>query len=214
MTAHPEALTHERVWATRVLSDLERLGAHNGYLWPPQSTGPRTTHRGYSYDVPKEEQVRAYLVRAIEEKGNLVAEVDWTWYRSPKQKWKLDVATFATTNRDDTLPQHLIEVKRVWRLQRLGWFEKPPELVESLKKDQRRLEEVRHELAAQFPSWRPRSVGLFIIELLDSPSATFDFGDMPTQLLTEQPAVLTAARDAPVELNVRAHWLSVLGAPA
>jgi len=104
------------------------------YLWP-ECHGNWSKCPGYSYELPKEEQIRSALASELW-KTEKTLELEWNFYqRDGKfiQKQEVDIAAFP-----DEKVVHLIEVKRIWNLN--GWVKKSENLISSVRIDAERLQ--------------------------------------------------------------------------
>ena len=118
----------------------------NWYLWPekdPKKPGAVLWSRcpGYSYDLPKEEQIRTELACELRSR-ELSMELEWNYYqlqdlRHP-QRQEIDLAVFE----ENAL--HLVEVKRIWNELDI-WVNKSKELVLSVQSDEMRLRRIMME---------------------------------------------------------------------
>jgi hypothetical protein len=106
---------------------LQAIGDRATYLWPTAGKADRAC-RGYSYDIPKEEQIRSALWAALQSSGELSCELEWNAYvcerEIPSVAGEIDIVGFDSTK--EGLPVLLVEVKRAWML--MGWCNKLSEM--------------------------------------------------------------------------------------
>ncbi len=115
----------------------------NWYLWPendPNKQGSVLWSKcpGYSYDLPKEEQVRTELACELRDQG-LSSELEWNYYLPQDLrhtlKQEVDIAVFEENS------LHLVEVKRIWNELDI-WVDKPKELILAVQSDEMRLRRI------------------------------------------------------------------------
>lgn len=125
---------------------LEQVGRSSSYLWTDNKLWS-----GYSYTIPKEEQIRSALYAALSKE--LVVETEWTLYEpGPRQGQvracgEIDLVGFTLQGEAKagvTPPVLLLEVKRAWHI--AGWNNKPQEMARAIERDVERLREIKKKL--------------------------------------------------------------------
>lgn len=201
-------LTELGLVADRTLAALEAVGQRNGYFWPERD-GTLSQWHGYTYEIPKEEQVRTELVSNLKSEGRAI-EVEWNWYHSqrPQECGEVDIAVFDTLDR---LPSHLIEVKRTWRIS--GWNAKPAEQRAGLEADLARLRDISESVARGFRAHSFGLLGVFVVDLCAPNEPRLDLSSLSVRprSLSERPAELRFERGAGLPLTLQAHamWLGL-----
>ena len=71
-------VTQLRKAAGEVMTALSRTSEAARYAFPIR--GAFKTFSGYSYDLPKEEQIRSQLYRALANEQGLTCELEWNLY--------------------------------------------------------------------------------------------------------------------------------------
>lgn len=119
--------------AQAVRDDLATVGRHAAYVWP---SGPATAWEGFSYEIPKEEQIRSCFWARMHEGSSLACELEWNVYvrgeRGVKLLGEVDLVGFRVSEHRAP-PVLLLEFKRVWTL--LHWVKKPAELTRGIERD-------------------------------------------------------------------------------
>lgn len=134
--------------ASIVLDDLQRIHNNTSYFWPSQDT--QTWWRGYSYYLPKEEQIRSAIYARLNDIGYF-PELEWNIYSSRKNEkitpsGEVDLVVFEQ-NEDPNWgnPIAFLEVKRVWNLP--DWQNKPTEQAQKQWDDLQKLSNLKDFLA-------------------------------------------------------------------
>ncbi|MCC7015246.1 MAG: hypothetical protein IT454_21990, partial [Planctomycetes bacterium] len=106
----------------------------NVYRWPDEKN---RNWRGFSYTIPKEEQIRSELYRElVREEADRVVELEWTLYekigRTVRASQEIDLVGFA-----EGTVEFAIEVKRAWWLN--GWPNKTRDFLRGILADVEKL---------------------------------------------------------------------------
>ncbi len=151
--------------------DLELVGAHAGYSWP---TTPSRLWQGYSYEIPKEEQIRSAFWAHLHDRNSLVCELEWNHYGDQERvgsvRSEIDLVGFARTA-PPTLPVLLLEFKRVWRLKpqpSSRWLNKTAEMKDGIKNDIRKLRRVLKSFSSH--AGPPPLAGVVVVAFSDDPT--------------------------------------------
>ncbi|MFL5354338.1 hypothetical protein [Archangium sp.] len=122
---------------------------------------------GYSYSIPKEEQIRSEFYRHLTNDGALF-ELEWNTYglkNEANQKTEIDLVSFAGEK-----VTALLEIKRIWSLK--GWNNKYDEFAsDGLQPDSKKLHAAAARLRkADANSLAPEAlVGLIIVSFAHKP---------------------------------------------
>ena len=122
---------------------LGGVGEASSYLWADGELWS-----GYSYTIPKEEQIRSALYKELS--NRLIIETEWTLYeKGPRGQVRacgeIDLVGFGGNGKALRGPTLLLEIKRAWHL--AGWVNKPRETAAAIKRDVIRLRDVKEMLA-------------------------------------------------------------------
>ena len=147
--------------ATELRAEFEHVADRAFYLWP--ETDPSEC-RGFSYTIPKEEQIRSHLHHALRAADPEAAvELEWNVYGSTGGKHarvtiagEVDIVRFGRT-------VDLFEVKRIWNI--TGWNNKRGELLGGIEADRAKLADVRHALTTGGRT--PGDVGVVVASFSD-----------------------------------------------
>lgn len=159
-----ESLSHEALKARMNLAgqcvrdDLSLVGRRAGYSWPGT---PGRIWRGYSYEIPKEEQIRSAFWAHLHDRERLVCELEWNHYESDgglvAVGGEIDLVGFDRQG-DPGAPVLLLEFKRVWWLTPRRpwsiWQNKVREMKGGIERDADKLRDVLASLGghrAQVP---------------------------------------------------------------
>ncbi len=164
------AVLVERIEAAAkiVRGDLAIVGARASYVWP--QSGVLKHWGGYSYEIPKEEQIRSAFWSALHDRETLACELEWNLYeelpRGVGATGEVDIAGFAVEG-VVAPPTLLLEVKRWWWLQ--GWNNKLPEMRAGIEADVRKLRNAVSsiEMCGVFPLL----AGAIVVGFAETPDA-------------------------------------------
>jgi len=127
-----------------VYDQMQQVGRAARYLW-----GDGELWSGYSYVIPKEEQVRSALYRELSEYFAL--ETEWTLYEKGfrghvRACGEVDLVGFRRDPEVSEGPSLLLEIKRAWWLK--NWVNKVGEMAAAIERDAERLCEIKNTLAS------------------------------------------------------------------
>lgn len=81
---------------------LGSVGSHAHYLWPEKAG--QSICKGYSYDIPKEEQIRSAYWLAFHGTNRVICELEWNVYESrgkvPRVKGEIDIVGYLIKSGD------------------------------------------------------------------------------------------------------------------
>ncbi len=155
-----------------VQEDLRVIGSHSAFLWP--SPAPRLWG-GYSYEIPKEEQIRSAFWAKLHNRDSLVCELEWNAYeigpRGVQVDGEIDLVGFRVnpSSGDVAGPDVLLEFKRVWLLTR--WNNKRDDQRGGLEQDVLKLRRVVAALRSMTVPCVPRLVGVLVAGFTHSEEA-------------------------------------------
>jgi hypothetical protein len=117
-----------------VRENLEIVGSCATYLWP--ENGKYDFWKGYSYEIPKEEQIRSAFCSAMQSTGEVICELEWNIYnpgpRSIRVSGEIDIVCYQR-NSFIRIPLILLEVKRLWYIK--DWQNKHSEMTYMIQQD-------------------------------------------------------------------------------
>lgn len=128
--------------AAKLRAEFKKVAGCASYLWPGPSAGAASmVCRGFSYTIPKEEQIRSLLYSVLrDDEPNGAVELEWNVYRAttgPRSRVaaaaEIDLVRFRSSKAMD-----LLEVKRVWSIR--GWNNKKEELLGGIETDRAKLD--------------------------------------------------------------------------
>ncbi len=146
-----------------VREDLRAIGLHSAYAWPvptPKLWG------GFSYEIPKEEQIRSAFWAKLHDRESLVCELEWNVYefgaRRVKVIGEVDLVGFRLKKSTPPLPgpDVLLEFKRVWSL--THWNNKPDEQRAGLERDVLKLRSIISTLGSMSDPTVPSLAGIVV----------------------------------------------------
>ncbi len=117
----------------QVRQTLKDVGSSATYLWPKKG-GEYQAWKGYSYEIPKEEQIRSAFWSALQS-DEIVCELEWNIYTTearPKVSGEIDIVGYMRKS-NLGLPSLFLEIKRTWNLK--GWHNKGSEMLAGIKMD-------------------------------------------------------------------------------
>jgi len=192
--------------ATELRAEFEHVADRAFYLWP--ETDPSDC-RGFSYTIPKEEQIRSHLHHALRAADrNAAVELEWNFYRSTGGKHarvtiagEIDIVRFGKT-------VDLFEVKRIWNI--TGWNNKRGELLGGIEADRTKLADVRTALATAGRT--PGDVGVIVASFSDRTDGHtgMDAAWSAAELGAPHPTPDFTAHDESKPLYVRFYFLPVV----
>lgn len=174
-------LARVKAAAPQVREDLRLVGARARYLWPT-SEAP-TTWSGYSYEIPKEEQIRSAFWASLHDREVLACELEWNIYEQDgprvRSAGEIDLAGFAVQGATAP-PVLLLEFKRTWFFK--GWLNKRGEMRAGIAGDIAKLREVI-TAASQGPVGvsAPQLAGVVVVSFVDQLAALDEasFANLP-----------------------------------
>ena len=149
--------------AEAIRGELKHVAGRAFYVWPDRPL----VCQGFSYVIPKEEQIRSQLYALLrEDNGSGAVELEWNTYhavpgsrRRVERSGEIDIVRFRSDDKVD-----LIEVKRVWRI--VGWINKRDELCRGIDTDRAKLTVARRALESRGKCCE--IVGVFVASFSDS----------------------------------------------
>lgn len=116
ISAHQAMIDCIRAAVTAVSRDLASIARNSTYR---PSEKQWSTQRGYSCELPSQEQVRAAVWARLHDRESMTCELDWNRYevsgKGLKTIGKIDIAGFSVGDEPDE-PILLMNVTRVWTL--------------------------------------------------------------------------------------------------
>jgi hypothetical protein len=153
-----------KIAADIVRADLKLVGERASYPWP----GSDKLWGGYSYEIPKEEQVRSAFWAQLHDREIMACELEWNHYQMTGRKIansEIDLVGFPCIG-TSRAPVLLLEFKRVWSLN--GWLNKSREMKAGIAKDMARLRRVLASL--KVCSEVPPLAGVVVVAFSDDKS--------------------------------------------
>lgn len=190
--------------AKDVLDEVRAVSEHTFYAWPEDSR-KNIRYHGFSYDIPKEEQIRSGLYRRLGCK-DVFMQVEWNCYRrhgKGHQIREIDIAAFS----DDTL-EGLFEVKRCWDLPH--WVNKHTEAMGALQSDIDKISDAL-EIVAEVQE-KPPLAGVIAFAFVESgraklTNAITNAWPQATRLASAEQCFSYKGYEGPVDVSAYAFFL-------